>query len=124
MEERKESWTNKLIELLNRYIKEKELWNTVKEIDDDFFVNNYNNWDWYLCEQVMSKNFWFIERLVKNDKIDFRKADADISKDIVLWREPDFADFMVYRRFLDEEKVLMLLSIQDNPIEFLCSVLK
>lgn len=70
MDERKENWTNKLIELLNRYIKEKELWNTVKEIDDDFFVNNYNNWDWYLCEQVISKNFWFIERLVQNNKID------------------------------------------------------
>ena len=73
---------------------------------------------------VISKSFWFIEWLVQNDKIDFEKADTDISKDIVLWREPDFADFMVYRRFLDEEKVLMLLAISENPIEDLISYLK
>jgi hypothetical protein len=31
---------------------------------------------------------------------------------------------MVYRRFLDEEKVLMLLAISENPIEDLISYLK
>jgi len=101
----------KLLELLNEYRTEQE------EIELDEFE---------VSQTLDSLNYLrlFIKWLVKNNKIDFRKADADISKDIVLWREPDFADFMVYRRFLDEEKVLMLLSIQDNPIEFLCSVLK
>ena len=101
----------KLLELLNEYRTEQE------EIELDEFE---------VSQTLDSLNYLrlFIKWLVKNNKIDFRKADADISKDIVLWREPDFADFMVYRRFLDEEKVLMLLSIQDNPIEFLCSVIK
>ena len=104
----------KLIELLNEYIKEKELWNTVKEIDDDYFVNNYNNWDWYLCEEVMSKKFWFIERLVKNDKIDF-SWEWELANELV----------NLFERKLDNaDWVIALLSIKDNPIEYLCSILK
>lgn len=102
---------NKLIELLNRYIKEKELWNTVKEIDDDFFVNNYNNWDWYLCEQVMSKNFWFIWRLVEENKINRDKVREE-------------ADYYYIKMFDDDEILLMLLSISDSPINDLINILK
>ena len=104
----------KLIELLNEYIKEKKLWNTVKEIDDDFFVNNYNNWDWYLCEQVMSKKFWFIERLVENKKIDF-SWEWELSSDLVNLFE---------RKVDNADSVIALLSISDNPIEDLISYLK
>lgn len=111
-ERMKESW--KLIELLNEYIEEKELWNTVKEIDDDYFVNNYNNWDWYLCEQVISKKFWFIKWLVENDKIDF--SNLKISE-LTSWTD-------LFYSFSDTEVLLMLLSIQDEPISFLISILK
>ena len=111
----------KIIELLNEYE-----WYTDIPTWTLSWANEPLYWWWTAYASaylIPSKKYWFIERLVKNDKIDFDIANSDISKDIVLWREPDFADFMVYRRFLDEEKVLMLLSIQDNPIEFLCSVL-
>lgn len=114
MDERKESWTNKLIELLNRYIKEKELWNTVKEIDDDYFVNNYNNWDWYLCEEVISKKFWFIKWLVENDKIDF-SWEWELANELVALFE---------RKVDNAEWLIALLSISDNPIEDLISYLK
>ena len=105
----------KLIELLNEYIKEKELWNTVKEIDDDYFVNNYNNWDWYLCEEVMSKKFWFIERLVKNNKID----DSNVwNSDMLSVQYHDLVNDYKY------EWLIMILSISENPISDLCSFLK
>jgi len=113
----------KLIELLNEYNIELH-WvdRTYKDGFDLWYEQEYMR-DFRVA-YLISKSFWFIERLVQNDKINFEKADADISKDIVLWREPDFYDFMVYRRFLDEEKVLMLLAISDTPIEDLISYLK
>jgi len=129
----KENGMNKLIELLNEYelkqVENSEWLDVSKLWIMDWTLHYYNNYKDELVFDnidllIISARYWFIQWLVKNDKINFRKADADISKDVVLWREPDFADFMVYRRFLDEEKVLMLLSIQDNPIEFLISILR
>jgi len=55
-----------------------------------------------------NKSFWFIKRLVDNDKIDILKLDNRIA----------------LSEFNKVERVLMALSIQDNPIEFLVSVLK
>ena len=117
----------KLIELFKEYVDNH--WTDTKDIEKEYWV--IDDWQWflywtreYLYEVIVSKKFWFIKWLVENDKIDFRKADADISKDIVLWGEPDFADFMVFRRFADDEKVIMLLSISDTPIDFLCGIIK
>ena len=59
---------------------------------------------------VISKQFWFIKWLVENEKIDF---DSDI----------EFY-FLQREQHTKVESLLMLLSIQDNPIEFLCSILK
>ena len=60
---------------------------------------------------LISKKFKFIEWLIKNDKIDFRKLDDN----------PDWYDINTNREYLD---LIALLSIQDNPIEFLISILK
>jgi hypothetical protein len=99
----------KLIELLNEYQEEKGSEIRFKRIDNsDFFVC----WDdvWLGYETILSKKFWFIKWLVDNDKIDKEKV----------WKNesPDIFDYSFY------EVVLMLLSIQDNPIEFLISILK
>lgn len=117
----------KLIELFKEYVDNH--WIDTKDIEKEYWV--INDWQWflywsreYLYEVIVSKKFWFIKWLVENDKINLRKADADISKDIVLWRELDFMDFMIFRRFSDYEKVLMLLSISSSPIEDLISYLK
>ena len=67
------------------------------------------------CE-LISKEFEFIKWLVDNDKIDFDKC----------WICYEINS--TYDHYNLEERqdlwLLMLLSIQDNPIEFLCSVLK
>jgi hypothetical protein len=59
---------------------------------------------------LISKKFWFIKRLVDNDKIDFR--------------EDFYLEDQHWWGFWDDEDIIMLLSIQDNPIDFLCSILK
>lgn len=70
-------------------------------------------------ETIISKKFWFIERLVANDRIDYYKTGEIV--DTYKWslREKTYvvSDCVV-------ESILMLLSIQDDPISFLVSVLK
>lgn len=68
---------------------------------------------------IISKRFWFIQRLVENDKIDlweklFNLTKNDNKKSIIL----DNNDFSW------EDTFLMLLSISDTPIEDLISYLK
>ena len=72
--------------------------------------------DWYVMLWIhevvlISKKFEFIKWLYENDKIDFRKLDDN----------PDWYDINTNREYLD---LVALLSIQDNPIEFLISILK
>lgn len=91
----------------------------------------YNNWlfimyDWsgreiwtsIEDEILISKKFWFIKRLVENDKIDRPKVWLKI-KD--LW--DDYWWFAIYS-WIHIECLLMLLSIQDKPIDFLISILE
>ena len=96
---------NKLIELLNEY--EKENWRNfeVKEI-----WMKYRNNDL----MVISKRYWFIKRLVDNKKINYEKC----IKELML------KDFRKFYYLSKADNVIANLSIQNNPIEFLCSVLK
>ena len=99
----------KLLELLNEYRTEKG-------------ERNLNEFE--VSQTLDSLNYLrlFIKWLVDNDKIDLEKLDEKaerkpqytfIDDDWRLW----FKLFEVY------ESLLMLLAIQENPIEFLCSVL-
>lgn len=63
---------------------------------------------WIHQSYIISKDFWFIQRLVENDKIDRFKINFECD--------------IAYIDFTD--KVLMLLSISDTPISDLCSYLK
>ena len=63
----------------------------------------------------ISKQFWFIKWLVENDKIDIESYCRITSIERKLEKD-------VYRDEVDS--LLMLLSIQDKPIEFLVSILK
>jgi hypothetical protein len=102
----------KLIELLNEYVKELWIWNYVwwhnkKTVENSDFI--------------ITKKFWFIKWLVDNDKIDLKELDKSERKPMYSFEEEWklwFKLFWVY------ESLLMLLSIQDNPIDFLISILK
>jgi hypothetical protein len=87
----------KLIELLNEY--NKEIWKP-KRMSEREVRTHYS---WVICPW-----YWFIKWLVDNDKIDLLKLDNRIA----------------LSEFNKVERVLMALSIQDNPIEFLISALK
>jgi hypothetical protein len=63
----------------------------------------------------MSKNFWFIERLVKHNKIDDSKV---WNSDILSVQYHDLVNDYKY------EWLIMILSISENPISDLCSFLK
>lgn len=98
----------KLIELLKTFEEER-----VEKLKSDVWANDYispriwteSDVTIYNKLQVISKEYWFIKWLVDNDKIDIDKLDSRYSK-------------------VEYEPLLMLLSIQDNPIEFLVSILK
>ena len=96
----------KLIELLNEYDGKNHFWDYDEEYltSEEFYEEN---WDL----EIISKKFWFIKWLVDNDKID-----EEIAR---VWFESN--DRVCY---LTSEEVLMQLAIQDNPIEFLVSILK
>ena len=99
----------KLIELLNEYDSN---WGFT---DYWSLFNSMNEWISGTEDlQVISKKFWFIKWLVDKDKIDFSR-EWDLAIELVNLFE---------RKLNNAEWVIALLSIQDNPIEFLVSILK
>ena len=90
----------KLIELLDEYEKESNLKSEIFWEKSEFIV--------------ISKKFWFIKWLVENDKIDIQKMEE---KSEYTFIKNGWGEHII-------EDVLMLLSIQDEPINFLISILK
>ena len=92
----------------------------IKLIDEyELKWRNWKGWSWIESdkdvflkqENIIWKRYWFIKWLVENDKIDFDKLEDNSD-----WYFIDLSD-----NYLE---ILALLSIQDNPIEFLISILK
>lgn len=135
--EKKEIWMEKLIELLNEYHhfnsdliyywwdeecekfyfhielpeeQKKKLWDAL--INDGIDEQRVSN------EWVCSKKFWFIKWLVENDKIDRDKVKENWIKHNGRIDVDGLYRYSVY------ERVLMLLSISDTPIDDLISYLK
>ncbi len=65
--------------------------------------------------QIISKKFWFIEWLVDNDKIDIQWTKN-------LLYESEIFNLLPYTNLM--ERLIMYLAIQDDPIDFLVSILK
>ena len=116
----------KLLELLNEYeedkIKESKWLDVMYIWKNEWTLHYYDNYkDENVFDNVrfliISKVYWFIKWLVDNDKIDRWKIEERISGDVSLYLD----NREYYWRY---KWLLMLLSIQDNPIEFLISVLK
>ena len=110
----------KLIELLNEYENQLDLkWCTRSEQPNFIWhikaVSEYSDNILYNADlAVTSKRYWFIKWLVENDKIDYekvRKWEWNGSR----WH---------FETVQPEYFILMLLAIQDEPIRFLCEILK
>lgn len=105
----------RLIELLNEFEKVRKSWWTYEwfdEYDGEFeckvLKTIFGLDDSFVC----SKKYMFIKWLVDNEKIDVERV----------YNNSDYP--MVKRDEFLYEWLLMLLSIQDEPIEFLVSILK
>lgn len=122
----------KLINLLNEYeysiFEDKSLAPQRWDIQDwvvfekDFCEDLDNPRDLTMdVTHLISHRFWFIEWLVKNDKINFYKLEK-------IWYEKTICEYdWQYREIVeysDYETLLMLLSISDTPIEDLLLYLK
>lgn len=113
-EEIKTEWEKKLSQLLWEYMEEKKK-------NPEWFLEistvlmaGFKATDAYM----VSKQFWFIEWLVQNDKVE--KA-WQVIKDIDVWGSDTITWVDTYS---DYESLLMLLSIQDEPVKFLSEMLK
>lgn len=108
----------KLIELLNEYASEDFNWCV---IDGKIFDKEDRCWTTMNVEMgvyVISKQFWFIKRLDKHNKIDRTyKKNLDYPYYI---RRRDW-ELKWYKRY---EMLIMLLSISNKPIDLLISFLK
>ena len=144
----KEIW--KLIELANQYEieKEKSEWvNVDKYVLFERAYTNYNwltrydkedQWEWdnlywdTAVAYLISKSFGMVKWLVDNDKIDLDKVPNIFTtrardRDDVIYAIRDKHDYNVLNEqyWVDlVDNVIMLVSIQDEPIEFLVSILK
>ena len=117
----------KLLQLLNEY--ERSLWSDREWlwiIDEDWFfctrkskkgnpIVQHSSLDEAIL-QIISKKFWFIQWLMDRNKIEFDRA-------------RDRSDFpLLYAGwwgfYSDADIIVATLSIQDDPIEFLISILK
>ena len=107
----------KLLELLNEYWKQKE----------GVYRIEYKTENLTKREKALfcSKYWWWIKWLLDNNKIDKNKIDSRLVRYIEnhfdedwYWIESSYEDYPIY------ERLLMLLAIQDEPIEFLFSILK
>ena len=105
----------KLLKLLNEYDK-------INEVNNKWFINDYwrldREYNWATaassCRKAISKDYGFIERLVKNDKVELPTSCA-IDKN---------NDYFEREIKSDYESLLMLLAISDNPIKELLLYLK
>ena len=116
--EKKEIWMEKLIELLNEF---------EKTLEPNLQVRWTVLWIEATPELIVGKKFWFIKWLVENDKIDISKVnDKNLNGYEIELRIRAVKELVAD----SEEKtvlylnLLMLLAIQDEPIRFLCEILK
>lgn len=105
----KENWMKKLIDLLK--LREESKWEINDEwclVREEWVVKKLN------VDLIISKKYWFIRDLVKADRIDLLKLTC---------MNPQYTEILD-SDFSWEDRIIMILSIEENPISFLISVLK
>lgn len=121
----------KLIELLNEYEKERMKTNIIPRIRTEKWNDlSYLEMSWFYSELLcISKKYGFIKWLVDNDKIDIEEMYERIWKpQIIMYderhEEEELCEIIGVNERSYYEDLIMLLSIQDEPIYFLCDILK
>lgn len=76
---------------------------------------------------IISDKFWFIRHLVGNGNIDREKLQDILNiqcYDFPIWKSYDKMGSEYMENYTRYESLIMLLSIQHNPIEFLTHIIK
>lgn len=107
----------KLLNLLNEFKEGKSFKFTKYDEKYWMFDTNLNaNGNTSLPEETITcKKFWFIQWLVGTDKIDIQWA-KNLLYESEIFNPLPYTDLA--------ERLIMYLAIQDDPIEFLISILK
>ncbi len=105
---------NKLLDLFNQYNLSPDMtgWEICNERDERDWENMSVFYKQYIC----SKHFWFVKRLVDNDWIDTRLIPLRLETH---WENSD----VTWGVIKDYEVVLAMLSLKENPIKYLDSIL-
>ena len=101
---------DKLIKLLNEY----ETWKRGERCLRWYtwwFLYYIQYCNEYLDLKIISKSYGFIKWLVKNNKVDLKKAN-------------NIDNWPLFDYYYDEDALIMALSKHDHPIKFLISILK
>ena len=109
-----------IIKLLNEFENEKSNTHIV-------YWHYYQNWFHYLENDktysellMISKEHWFIKWLLDTKKIDRDKLYVEMNWVVYF----NYYEQEVLEEYSDSDWLIMLLSIQDDPIEFLISKLE
>ena len=105
----------KLINLLQEFYWEN------RKFSEENWILTMTNWvenlsGAYAQTYIISKQGWFIQWLVENEKIDTTNL-QDYWDRWEMW-------IWVFNNMYKSDLIILTLSIQDNPIEFLVSILK
>jgi RecB family exonuclease len=75
---------------------------------------------------IICKGYMFIQWLVENDKIsnDWIKPRTDLVKEITIVDYKTGDAIWWKNKYTEVEQLIMYLSIQDEPIRFLCEIIK
>lgn len=110
----------KLIELLYEYnkIAENKLWliTSVKELWEEIWFDKGKEIEKYQT-YIISKSYGFIKWLVDNDKINWWRIENNQDYAEYLWSSLPIEEYGV-------EILLMLLAIADDPINYLCCIIR
>lgn len=111
----------KLIKLLNEHRREivkKQSW--ITQWHYNAFTFSLDNTSWQQAELlIISKQYWFIQRLVQRGKVNLEHKKVLLAA----WTRANWMG-LECEWHSDYESLLMLLAIQDEPINFLISILK
>lgn len=121
-----------LIKLLNEF-ETPQSWVVFKSYDDYDWTFYWVDCDWeteiaWSDSMILSKRFQFVERLIKENKIDtdvYKTVySGDLDKRRTLVESRDGEEIYQVTEHWVYESLLMLLSIQEEPVSFLISLLK
>lgn len=116
----------KLIELLNEYNRNVKKWSDRRELKNSIdnpwtkYISLSSVWAWKIYLWIISREYWFIEWLVKKNKIDTKKVAERRKEDwwsIVNYNHDEETKTVETMIEYWTDNTLMALSVSNSPID-------